>query len=157
MNCLRCSRKFIPSKWHPKQKFCSSTCRDKYNFNRYYTERKKEMHERVKIWIKKHPGKRSAFVHKLGERAKLRCLEHYSLVHIPICSEQECWITDIDMLVLDHINNDRKRLKHKYKGTIFYRWLIKENFPPGLQVLCANHNHKKEIRRTEEERAARYA
>lgn len=55
-----------------------------------------------------------------------------------------CEIDDIDVLTIDHINNDG----HKHRelvGVKMYRWLVQNNFPEGFQVLCANCNLKKEI------------
>lgn len=56
----------------------------------------------------------------------------------------ECDIIDIDMLTLDHINNDG--VEHRKKiGNKIYKWVIENNFPKGFQVLCWNHNIKKEV------------
>ena len=64
-----------------------------------------------------------------------------------------CGYNDIGGLQIDHINNDgsiiRKRLKQNkisFTGNSYYRWLIKNNFPSGHQVLCANCNW---LKRTE--------
>lgn len=58
-----------------------------------------------------------------------------------------CGETEPSFLTLDHINNDGK--KHRKEvgrtGAPFYSWLVKNGFPPGLQVLCANCNMSKEI------------
>ena len=66
---------------------------------------------------------------------KLKILRHYG-GPIPRC--KRCHIVDVRFLVLDHIDNDggieRKKLG-KYGGS-YYNWLIKNNFPSNLQVLC---------------------
>lgn len=53
-----------------------------------------------------------------------------------------CNKTDIDILSIDHINGGG--LKHTKKvggrGAVFYRWIIKNNFPTDLQLLCRNCN-----------------
>jgi len=64
----------------------------------------------------------------------------------------ECYINDVDMLVIDHIdgggNKHRRELsKGGRGGTGFYRHLIDSGFPKGYQILCSNHNLKKEIER----------
>lgn len=60
-----------------------------------------------------------------------------------------CGETDIDVLELDHMNNDGGawRKKHKIKGgNQFYRWLKRHNYPDlGLQVLCRNCNWRRRI------------
>jgi hypothetical protein len=46
-------------------------------------------------------------------------------------------------LHIDHINNDGAKFRKLYKGPIWL-WIIKNNFPKDLQVLCQMHNeHKK--------------
>ena len=61
------------------------------------------------------------------------------------------------MLSLDHINNDgneaRRNNGGKRKGYAFYIWLIKEAKAGrlhALQVLCHNHNMKKQLLRYRE-------
>ena len=51
-----------------------------------------------------------------------------------------CYFSDIRALSIDHINGGgRKQEKELRKiGTILYRWLPKNNFPEGYQVLCLN-------------------
>ena len=62
----------------------------------------------------------------------------------------ECGEADVDALVLDHINNDGAvhRLQTGGSGWRTYRWCTKNNFPPMFQVLCHNHNAKKEFDRS---------
>ena len=78
---------------------------------------------------------------------KLEVFNHYGG---PVCAEEDCHETDIDVLTLDHINEDgakeRRLLKDLYgiaKGNRFYVYLKKNNYPSGYQVLCMNHNWKK--------------
>lgn len=53
------------------------------------------------------------------------------------------------MLCIDHINNDGAEHNKIHKDNL-YSWLITHGFPSGFQVLCANHNTKKEnVRRRE--------
>jgi hypothetical protein len=55
-----------------------------------------------------------------------------------------CWESEIGLLTIDHING-REGFNHTKKigGKWFYRWIIKNNFPKGLQVLCYNCNFGK--------------
>lgn len=61
-----------------------------------------------------------------------------------------CGITERSVLVLDHINNDgnthRKFLQRERplaSTYAVYDWAIRNNFPPILQVHCANCNTSK--------------
>lgn len=61
----------------------------------------------------------------------------------------KCGFDDYRALVIDHVNDDgheerRSGLKHPNE---FYRHIIKSNFPPNYQVLCANCNTIKEFDR----------
>jgi hypothetical protein len=59
----------------------------------------------------------------------------------------ECGLDDLDMLCLDHIHNDGAVYRKLYRGTT-EGWAKKNNYPPNvLQVLCHNHNMKKEANR----------
>lgn len=55
-----------------------------------------------------------------------------------------CGESEIAFLTLDHINNDgskqRKELKRKGGGDHFYLWVIKNDFPKDLRILCFNCN-----------------
>lgn len=83
-------------------------------------------------------------------RVKNDVFSHYSGGEIKCKS---CGFNDIRALQLDHINNDgaeeRRRVGHSRTsaGGTFYRWLRKNGFPPGYQILCANCNWVKEWER----------
>lgn len=66
----------------------------------------------------------------------------------PVCNC--CGEAELLMLSLDHINNDgakhRREINcYKRSGDRTYRWLIKNNFPTGYQVLCHNCNFAKHL------------
>lgn len=68
-----------------------------------------------------------------------------------------CDVTDPDMLQIDHINGDG--YKHRKEigggGIRMYQWLIRNNFPPGFRLLCANHNWKYRANMVRAKEAAR--
>lgn len=76
-------------------------------------------------------------------RNKGLVLQHYG----GACACKGCGISDVRCLVLDHINGKgtqhRISLGNRGRGSTFYSWLIKNNYPEGLQVLCANCNMAK--------------
>lgn len=55
-----------------------------------------------------------------------------------------CGETEPHFLSIDHINNDGAKMKkngtHGYSSSQFYRYLKKEGFPSGFQILCMNCN-----------------
>ncbi len=54
-----------------------------------------------------------------------------------------CGETYLEFLTIDHINGNgcRDRLKNGGGGgSKTYKWLIKNNFPPGFRTLCFNCN-----------------
>lgn len=51
-----------------------------------------------------------------------------------------CGETIDRFLTLDHIANDGKEHRKTVGDTSVFRWLKKNNFPPGFQVLCFNCN-----------------
>jgi hypothetical protein len=74
---------------------------------------------------------------------KLLVMNHYGHK----CNWPGCNVTDINFLTGDHINNNGAEHRRKI-GTgsdVIHRWLIKNNFPPGFQVLCWNHQHFKRL------------
>ena len=98
-------------------------------------------------WRLANPEKAKAQWQRAREKLRLLVLNYYSNNSL---SCKGCGINDVDVLTLDHIANDgaeqRKHLKGA-DGFNFYRWLKRNGFPKGYQVLCWNCNHKKELER----------
>jgi len=89
-------------------------------------------------------------------KLKMEVLTYYSPNQVLRCSWSGCGVTDIDVLSLDHTNNDGKadremRKAHSRTGTKFYATLRQEKYPEGYQTLCFNHQMKKEILRKRNE------
>jgi len=46
-----------------------------------------------------------------------------------------------EFLTIDHINGGGKEDRKKFRAAIpFYKWIIENNFPPHLRLLCMNCN-----------------
>jgi hypothetical protein len=61
------------------------------------------------------------------------------------CRCMNCDKTDLVILTIDHINGNG--IKHRKEvGPNTYRWLKKNNYPKGYQVLCFNCNCTKNIK-----------
>jgi len=57
-----------------------------------------------------------------------------------------CSVEGISFLTIDHICGDGAEMRNKKvhpKGSMFYIWLRKNNYPKGFQVLCFNCNQAK--------------
>jgi hypothetical protein len=76
-------------------------------------------------------------------------LAHYGKEGKPLCKWIGCSVCDIDMLSLDHVENDGKldRNINSGGGHRLYMRVIKLGYPEGFQTLCFNHQFKKEILR----------
>ena len=84
-------------------------------------------------------------------RRKIEILKHYSIVPWAQCCWSGCSVVDVDMLTLDHIENDGNAhldvSGRRYSGTGLYQWIIKHQYPTGFQTLCMNHQLKKQLTR----------
>ncbi len=88
--------------------------------------------------------KRSRRAQKRNQRLKQVVIGHYGNK----CAWAGCGITDLDMLSIDHLEDDGAREKEVYRsaGFNFYRYVVKNEFPEGkYQVLCFNHQWKKRM------------
>ena len=109
----------------------------------YYSKNKERHVEWQREYYQTHPEYR-ARKHQRGkeldQEKRLEVLAHYSGGTLKCAT---CSITDIDVLSLDHINGGGGQ--HRRIHSNFDRWIIRENFPSGFQVLCRNCNWKKYI------------
>jgi len=81
-------------------------------------------------------------------KRRLLVINHYTN-GVNTCQWQDCNINDLDMLVVDHVNDNGAEHRRKIGngGTSTINWIIRNNFPEGFQILCHNHNYKKEALR----------
>jgi hypothetical protein len=72
------------------------------------------------------------------QRIKANVMSHYG--GRCVC----CGETELVFLTIDHISGGgTKQRKETGPGTAFYRWLQKNDYPIGYQVLCHNCNFAK--------------
>lgn len=90
-------------------------------------------------WCRKNKNKISMY----RIRARLEIIKRYG----GKCAM--CGIDDPDVLAIDHIENNgnqhRRDIKAAGNSTSFYRWIVRNNYPPMFQILCMNCNWKKHI------------
>lgn len=135
-DCVICGKQFEPTHGR-RQKTCSKICSvklqkiSKIRWNKAH----REYHKAYQKIYQKEVMKEYRW------QRRLMILQHYggSPPRCACCGEQEP-----KFLEIDHINNDgyahRKQIG---KGRLMHEWLIKNNYPEGFQILCANCNHAK--------------
>jgi len=109
---------------------------------------------------KNNPGKCNEAVAASVQKTKREVLTYYGPQHRLRCSWKRCMVTDLDMLSLDHINNDgakhRKANGWASGGYKTWLWVKRHNYPEGFQTLCMNHQQKKKVQKAFSDRKARY-
>jgi hypothetical protein len=112
---------------------------------KWYQDNKEEMQRKHRDY---HRTPRAKVLNMLkGLEVKTEVLAHYSLKSSLNCSVENCVISDIDMLTLDHINNNGSSHRKELNGSRIYECLKRKGYPEGYQTLCHNHNWKKELQR----------
>jgi len=88
------------------------------------------------------------------QQAKRKTLTHYGKNGTLCCCWRGCFVSDIDVLTLDHISNDGAIARRSGfpSGAIGCIRLERMGYPKRYQTLCANHQLKKEIQRKKKER-----
>lgn len=116
-NCSRCGK----NKPHKNGQICRE-CLDKHN-DWYKTSKYRDRHASIRVDDKK------------------RVMNHYG----EKCSC--CGETEPCFLAIDHIGGDGNSNRKKIGkwGSGFFKWLIKNNFPEGFQILCHNCNMGKHL------------
>lgn len=76
---------------------------------------------------------------KWRNKIKLQVIDYYSKGKMNcVCCGEDTLL----FLTVDHINNNGSAERKKFTGGGHhnYRYIIKNNFPPGYQILCFNCN-----------------
>jgi 5-methylcytosine-specific restriction endonuclease McrA len=115
---------------------------------RYYQKNKSRWQERAR---ERYHRRREQVAARFLE-IKAAVLTHYGKNETLQCCWRDCGVVDIDMLTLDHVNDDgatdrQSRGRTQGGGVHLYRALMTEGYPNGYQTLCANHQLKKELLR----------
>ncbi len=96
----------------------------------YYRENAEHLRKAAKV---RNNSRRSK------QARKLKVMQHYSQSENPHCAC--CGKTGLEFLSLDHINGGGRKHREKIgNGSMFYSWIVKNNFPNGFRVLCWNCN-----------------
>lgn len=140
--CTRCKTKKLHNQKlrferRVKSGYCITCGKNKiakrYSINRCKICLRKEKKRRLKI--------RASSYQRLKvnrQLLKLKVFIAYGGVKCACCGE-----TDPIFLSIDHINNDGRKHRELIGNDKIYRYLFKNNFPKGFQVLCHNCNRGK--------------
>jgi len=150
--CFRC--------WQPyqalcgNQKYCQScqvsACRERRRlYSRIYYRANRERCIEITRRAQERNRERYLRLRREYESAKIKrviplVLGHYSNQSFTCacCGEKEQ-----DFLTIDHINGSGNKISKSLGiprgGSGLYRWLVRNHFPPGYAVLCANCNSSK--------------
>ena len=115
----------------------------------YNTKKKQKAYDTKRSKDPKRMKDCKTYARKYKDNLKSIVLTHYGPNHTLGCCWEGCTIIDIDMLTLDHVNNDgyKHKTKSGYKVTskTLYFWARENSYPDNLQTLCANHQLKKRL------------
>ena len=137
--CKECKRQ-DDKKYQERNKI---TIRVKQHKN--YVRNRKVVIARSSLWARNNKVAHSLKGVKARRKLKLETFSRYCDGDIVCkwCGKER----EIDLLTIDHIegggNKHRKKEGLSGAGYNFYRWLKRNNFPDGYQVLCWNCNYKK--------------
>ena len=98
-------------------------------------------------WKKKYPEKQKEshrnYIRNRRQKQRLEVITYYG----GKCNK--CGFTDIRALQIDHINGGGTKHKKEIKTFDLCHWIIRNKYPKGFQVLCANCNWVKRFENNE--------
>lgn len=101
----------------------------------YRDKNRDEINRKSRIYNLKYEEKRKV----IQEKFRLLSITHYSNRTMKcVCCGENIY----DFLIIDHINGGGS--KHVNQVHNLYKWLVKNNYPSGYQVLCFNCNCERE-------------
>ena len=110
----------------------------KSNLKKYYLRDKKKYKNQAKSWRKNNKKKVKIINKNYLQKLKLLIYEKYCNGK-PKCAC--CGETQVEFMSIDHKNGGGREHRRKAgPGIGFYRWIIENDFPDSLQILCYNCN-----------------
>lgn len=122
----------------------------KYTHNYYITHKKQKLATAAAYYEKNREKYREQTQRRAADR-KLRVLTHYGKNGELKCCWEGCEVSDMDMLTLDHVNNDGAKQRETSGWADQCAWTERHGLPEGYQTLCWNHQWKKELTRRRNE------
>lgn len=93
----------------------------------------------------KSPSQLKTYLREYNRTRKEKVIRHYTQGRCQ-CQCPGCKVKGTEFLVIDHVNEDGAIQRRKYglaAGIQTIGWLIKNNYPCGIQILCHNCNAAK--------------
>lgn len=133
--CNDCRAKYAISLYHKQWKAMSD--QERQEFRDKVNRRRREKIARMSDEQRRaFYGKTNSRNMQLRNAAKDAVYKAYGGYKCACCGE-----TEPKFLSVDHVRNDGADHKRKHNlrtGEQMYRWLIRNNFPEGFQILCMN-------------------
>lgn len=82
-------------------------------------------------------------INAAAARRRLEALRRYSTTPEPSCAC--CGEGTLAFLTFEHINGGGRKHRQLTGGGGFISWLRKNDYPPGIEVLCMNCNHGRRV------------
>ncbi len=92
---------------------------------------------RARKWVSENIEKSRMIRRKSFLKTRMMVLKHYG-GKCNCCGESEA-----NFLSIDHINNDGNVWRKTHKSHALYTWIVLNNYPDDLQILCYNCNMAK--------------
>jgi hypothetical protein len=111
--------------------------------NKWRRAHREETRAIVNRSYQKNKEKVSIHSKQMIQEVRLECLKAYSEeIQCKLCGEAHD-----EFLILDHIDGGgTQHRKEVGRGSNFYDWIKKNNFPSGYRVLCHNCNFKESLK-----------
>ena len=129
-------------RWFGLRSACKQCSRKQWSSSRklWAYKNKDIVRENSRRWRAKNPERARQLASETNQRLRDKVFDYYGR-ECSCCDEKEG-----KFLSIDHINgggNKHRKEIGRRGGNNFYRWLKKNNFPDGFQVLCYNCNFSK--------------
>lgn len=96
--------------------------------------KRKKIQEYKSAWVSANRNRAAELGRRERIRLRLQVIQHYD-GECACCGENT-----LEFLGIDHANGGGREHKKSIPGGLIYRWLKRNGFPDGFQVLCHNCN-----------------
>jgi hypothetical protein len=137
MICSKCGKEFQQTENQIKRHsyWCKKCIGD---YSKEWNQNNKEKRNGIdKRYHVAHRDKKIIARRKSRQKERLAVLTHYTNGLIK-CAR--CGFDDIRALCVDHIDGGGNKHRKEIGEGNLYSWIIKNKFPDGFQILCANCN-----------------